>query len=477
MEVINLSKNTIYIEDIELYIPYKDDLSTQTLSPDQLKKSKILRTFILNGTLDIAEFDDDQQVERSIVYMKKKVGFKPKRNEIEKHDRSDGPDDNYTVDGIEIKMRGLFLDASGYGKVNRNMAVHLAKLGYKLKIEPHRSQEQLDETELLKIADLQKTKLSKNHILIDSVIPTLGDTGSGIYKILSSTIESYSIPKQFLDCCHDYNEVWLTSEFSCGVLKEYLPDKIINCVPTGADHHLYTEDGPKLNFKPNIKNFVFVSVFGWNYRKGYDVLLKAYLDEFSDKDDVSLLLITRYQGNTHRASRDKIKNDIDVIMQNFPNKDLPHIVRYSNIIKEKDMPKLYRAANAFVLFSRGEGGGLPPVEASLCGLPVIMTNVSGQQMYLRDNNSYTIEMDELVEAQHGEFKIHYWDGQKFPSLKSPSVHKAARKVMREVFENYSEAKKRNKKLQKLILNNFTWEHAASIASKRLIEINKKLKGV
>ena len=478
MKLVNVSKNTIYAEDIDLYIPYTEDHKPEDISPDTLKKSQCLRNFIFNGMLDIAEFNENEQIEKSIVYITKKTKKKLVKTNSPKKDPKF--DKNVLLDKssseIEVKIHGLFFDASGYGKVNRNLAVTLSKAGYKVKIDPVKSQNQLDETELLKLSPLQNTRLSKNHILIDSVIPTFSSMSSGTCKILYSTIESYTVPQQFLDCCTSshYNEIWLTSEFSCGVLQKYIKDIPIHWIPTGVDHELYTENGPKLNFKPNIKDFVFISVFGWNYRKGYDVLLKAYLDEFSDKDNVSLLLVTRYQGNTHRQSKEKIKADIDEIMQEFPNKDLPHIVRYNNIIKEKDMPKLYRAADAFVLLSRGEGGGLPPLEASLCGLPVIMTNVSGQQMYLRKDNAYLVEMDKLVEAQN-EFKIHYWDNQQFPSLKSKEVHEQAKKAMRDVFENYKEAKQRNKKLQKLILNNFTWTHTANAASKRLQEINEKLR--
>ena len=35
--------------------------------------------------------------------------------------------------------------------------------------------------------------------------------------------------------------------------------------------------GDKYDFGSNLNSFIFVSVFGWSYRKGYDVLLKSYL--------------------------------------------------------------------------------------------------------------------------------------------------------------------------------------------------------
>lgn len=45
-------------------------------------------------------------------------------------------------------------------------------------------------------------------------------------------------------------------------------------------------------------------------------------------------------------------------------------------VTDEDLPKLYRAATAFVYPSLFEGFGLPPVEAMACGTPVITSNVS-----------------------------------------------------------------------------------------------------
>ncbi|KKK47552.1 hypothetical protein LCGC14_3154040, partial [marine sediment metagenome] len=335
---------------------------------------------------------------------------------------------------IEVRIHGIFYDAGGYGKVNRNLALKLHEAGVKVRIDPKKSQNQLKASELKPIIELTNTKISKNHISIDSVIPSFAEYASGKYRILYTTIESYSIPKQFLECCQMYREIWVTSPWSASILKKHV-DKPIHVIPTGADPFLYTENGPRFDFKPNIKSFVFLSVFGWGYRKGYDVLLKAYFEEFDASDDVSLLIFSRYQSGTSRFHRDKIRDDINDIMRGFPNKEMPHVVRYNQVIPEQQMPQLYRAADCFVLPSRGEGGNLCSPEASLCGLPVIMTNVSGQQMYLRDDNAFLIEMDRLIKTPTGRFGIHYWDGQMFPALTSPEVTDQLKKAMRDVVKH------------------------------------------
>lgn len=472
MKIVNKSNNTIYIEDIDIYVPYKDR-EPQYIDPEILKKSRALRSFILQGMLDIIEYDKNERIESSLVYLRQKMASRPLPPE--KPDQPEPVQLESAGDGIEVRIHGIFYDAGGYGKVNRQLAMGLDSMGFKVKVDPKRSRNQLNEDELRPIMKLQNTQISKNHILIDSIIPSFAEVSTGKYRILYSTVESYTVPQQFVAACEMYNEIWVTSSWAASILRKYV-DKPIYCVVTGADHTLYTEIGPHFDFSPSIKDFVFISVFGWNYRKGYDVLLKAYFDEFSANDPVSLLIVSRYQGGQDKYSRMKIKEDINAIIRDFPNKDLPHVIRYSKITPEYDMPKLYRSANCFVLPTRGESGNLCAPEASLCGLPVIMTNCSGQQGYLRPDNAYLLEVDDIVAIEKGKFKIHYWDGQEFPTLTSKKVHKQLRQLMRQVVNNYDEAKSRNRELQQLILSEFTWNNTANQAAHRLHEIWKQMKG-
>jgi len=476
MKILNDSNNTIHLEDVDEFLSYSGQ--PEIISPDRLKRSRSLRNCILNGTVKVLEYDKSENIERSLMFLLNKMASQ-KSEEIPQQQDEILPDPPYleTVPSdIEVKIHGLFYDASGYAKVNRNLALKLAESGVKVRISPKRGQNQLDEESLRPLVSLEKTPISKKHILIDSIIPSFSEIGSGKYKILYTTIESYTIQDQFVAACQNYDEIWLTSEWSASILRKYLPDRKIYDVPTGVDTNSYVEEGDRFDFSPQIKDFVFLSVFAWNYRKGPDVLCRAYFDEFSAKDNVSLLIMSRYQSGKTRFHREKIRNEIDQYMAEFPNKDIPHVVRFSQTLGERDMPKLYRAADVFILTTRGEGGGLPPLEASMCGLPVIMTNCSGQQGYLRADNSYMIDIDRIAPVQPGQMHLHYWDNHEFPQLTSDSVHKQVKQIMRHVYENRDEAKDRNKRMQKFILENFTWNHTANAAIARLKEVNEKLKG-
>ena len=379
MKILNTSKNTIYIEELDLYLPFTNE--PQFLETDSLKRSRSLRNAIIQGILEVIEYNPNERIEASVVYLHKTHNPQKQEEPAKSEEIQEEPEEtilNSATNNIEVKFHGIFFDGGGYAKVNRNLVQKLSQAGIKIKVDPKHCQNELTEKELAPIKKLMQTSLSKNHISIDSVIPSFGEYSSSKYPILYTTVESYTIPKQFIECCQFYREIHVTSPFAKSILEQYVKDKPIYVIPAGSDPELYCEYGPKFDFKPNIKNFVFLSVFGWSYRKGYDVLLKAYFEEFSASEDVSLLIASRYQNGTSRFHKEKIKDDINKIVKEFPNKDLPHVVRYSQMISEYQMPQLYRSAHCFVLPSRGESSCLTSPEASLCGLPVIMTNVSGQ---------------------------------------------------------------------------------------------------
>ena len=63
----------------------------------------------------------------------------------------------------------------------------------------------------------------------------------------------------------------------------------------------------------------------------------------------------------------------------------------SKQLPQHALPRLYRAADAFVLPSRGEGWGRPHVEAMSMGLPVIATNWSGPTAFLDEEVGYPLD--------------------------------------------------------------------------------------
>jgi glycosyltransferase involved in cell wall biosynthesis len=196
----------------------------------------------------------------------------------------------------------------------------------------------------------------------------------------------------------------------------------------------------------NSGKFEFLTIFKWEYRKGWDVLLDAYWAAFQSTDHVVLRvrsyvpltsggdrnitrLIEKYalstlgvplselaavvwengvQGfTTSRADfsedvRDALSaSDLDAAApMKSDESDAPP--KETHLTRE-DMRDLLASASAFVLATRGEGWGLPVAEAMSMALPVIVTNHSGPAAFATEENAYLIptlpDLDKLSFAQ------------------------------------------------------------------------------
>ena len=204
--------------------------------------------------------------------------------------------------------------------------------------------------------------------------------------------------------------------------------------------------------------FRFVSIFKWEKRKGWDILLRAYFQEFSEADDVVLVIKTQpfHSGDDFEK---KLWEEISRAQDLAGKKRPARLKLLARDLQLKELPRLYKAADAFVLPSRGEGWGRPHVEADghqLCGtrrsracspvvlmpkrspceamsmgLPVIATNWSGSTEFLWENVSLPLQIDGLESVENG-LKGHQW-------AKPSEAH--LRELMRWVAEHRAEAKK------------------------------------
>jgi hypothetical protein len=109
-----------------------------------------------------------------------------------------------------------------------------------------------------------------------------------------------------------------------------------------------------------------------------------------------------------------------------------------------DLAALYKAADAFVLPSRGEGWGRPHVEAMSMALPVLATNWSGPVEFLDETVGYPIAIEGLEPADNGG--VLKWA--------RPSVS-ALRRLMRRVVEKPEEARALGLKARKRMVERYS----------------------
>ena len=436
MKFVNKTKNSVQLEDINVSIPYVNDIP-QFIDTQLIKKSSAFQRMVAMGGFEVIEASNER-IEKNLFRISKSFV----KQDSQKITRP------LVGSKIEARLRGHFYESSGYSKVNRNLAISLYRNGLNVEIEPISvSNNDMNEIEAKVFSFLRKPNSNKA-ILIDSVIPTQGSPLTDGYSILYTTSESSQVPKQFIDTANLYNEVWVTSNFVKNSFRSSGCNKKITVVHPIVNKSSYNENVIPYLFRPALRSFVFLSVLTWDYRKGSDALLRAYKHSFSKKDDVSLVLLISEKS---KSAQKQIRKEIFAIL----GEEGPHVAICTKHIPEYMLPSFYKACNVFVLPSRGEGFGLTYCESSLCGLPVISTNYGGQLDFLNIENSTLVDVDSFDFAKNTG--IHYWDNQPFPSLKSDKFIASLGDSMRFVMENYEKAKSKNKKLQSYILENLSGE--------------------
>jgi glycosyltransferase involved in cell wall biosynthesis len=170
-------------------------------------------------------------------------------------------------------------------------------------------------------------------------------------------------------------------------------------------------------------------------RKGIDVLIRAFQDEFRPGEPVRLLL-----KSTGPAPAYGLED--------------PRITRLSGYLSWDSLLRFLQQMDAFVLPSRGEGFGLCGLEAMSTGLPLIATNWSGPAEYLNPEYAYPLDYH-LVDTQGIESNYVTYHGQ----WAEPD-YEHLRFLMRWLYEHPDEAAEKGRRASERAHRFWTWDRVA-----------------
>ncbi|MCU0661458.1 MAG: glycosyltransferase [Myxococcota bacterium] len=286
-----------------------------------------------------------------------------------------------------------------------------------------------------------------------------------------TTFETDRIPDDWVEPLNTMDEIWVPSRFNAHAFAcAGVDSSKIHVIPHGVDVSRYRpESTTPLPYAPNAE-FRFLSVFEWTTRKGWDVLVRAYLEEFDQKEKTCLLIRSYLGGGVIGPNRIPIEEQLSSYISTlgYSSNEIPSIELIKEMIPTDDMPRLYKTGDVFVLPTRGEGWGMPLCESMLMEIPVIATRWGGNLEFMNDDNSYLIDVTRLDNVPDEQIRDNpSYAGHKWaePSL----AH--TKKLMRHVFENRKEAAEKGRRGRRHIIDNFTRTHAALAIAKRLESIS------
>lgn len=259
-------------------------------------------------------------------------------------------------------------------------------------------------------------------------------------KVIYTMFESSTIPSSWVKELRKADRVIVPSKFC----QDIFATRGINTtiVPLG-----YNSDVYRYIKRDKHDVFTFLHYNAFNVRKGFDLVFKAFTEEFKVDEPVKMIFKTVYERTT-----------IPILKGEYPNID---VIR--DTYNHKQMIELLGSADAFVFPSRGEGFGLTPLEALATGLPVLIPNASGMSEYFDSKYFYEIDIAGKCPALYSNYPPSDVGTMIEPDLES------LKKQMRYVFEHQDEAREKGKDGAMWVKNNWT---ARQSIKKLSIELKK-----
>ena len=244
-----------------------------------------------------------------------------------------------------------------------------------------------------------------------------------------------------------------------GVPKE----KVIDLSPNGLDKNIYN---PKVVPAIQFADTFFLFANGATQpRKGTDVLLKAYFEEFTGSDNIVLFFKDGNYG--HRKNTQKALADL-----RSKHKNPPSVIYEWNYWTPEKLAKYYRRAavnGAFVNPHRSEGFGMCILEALCCGAPVICTGWGGNMSFCTPENTELIKSKMVHSTFHNNDQEPYYGKDEKPKWAEPDkAH--LKKLLRKVYNNNGKGLKKRDMEARRLLKIYDWEAVAERFHKYFLKL-------
>jgi glycosyltransferase involved in cell wall biosynthesis len=356
---------------------------------------------------------------------------------------------------LPLLWRAPLLDPSGYADEARSFVLGLIEAGEGIALAP----EQWGEEEAgiapevrAQIEERTVPRETPSDLYVCHTLPPLVEPSpSARLNIARTMFETDRLPAGWEGCLNRMDRIWVPSEFNreTFVRSGVDPDKLA-VLPGCLDPAPFAEAVEPYPIRGR-ERFRFLSVFDWTLHKGWDVLLEAFAQEFGSDAEVGLVLKV---WSSHHYTFEAIAEQADQHLRKRLGKslqDYPNLQLWWENLPAAELPRLYRAAQCFVLPTRGEGWCRPLMEAMAAGLPTIATAWSGLTAFYSAEVGYPLKFQLRPVSEAGAREIPTYSGHCWAE---PDVSEL-RRLMRRVVSEPDEARARGAAAQAVIRERFS----------------------
>lgn len=248
------------------------------------------------------------------------------------------------------------------------------------------------------------------------------------------------------DMINQMDELWVPCQQNVDVFKSSGVTIPVEKVTLGINDHIYYDMSEKRDNTRKDRPFTFLMLGTLTSRKNVGAAITAFMSLFSGNKDVQLII--KSSSGTVAAIQ-------------FPDGvNIKIIDEFSTI---EQVQNYYASADAFIFPSRGEGFGLPPLEAMATGIPTIFADNTGMSEYANDEYNFPVKSDIKTRANRYPKKwgdVGNWYDIDLIDFQSKMLW---------VYENEKLAKDIGKKAAKWVAENWTYRNTAM----RIVELIKK----
>lgn len=217
--------------------------------------------------------------------------------------------------------------------------------------------------------------------------------------------------------------------------------------------------------------FTFYHYNGYEFRKGTEILLQAFTEEFGIDERVKLVIKARERGlgallvppiRAVTQEMRRLKKETGLSYEDQVRLEHPLITEVIGHVSDEEMVNLSGSADCFVFPAKGEGWGLPPFEAMAQGIVPIIPNVGSFAEWF--------DRDTMIVA---EISGYFNGGFRYPGALFMVDKDDLRKKMRWAFNNERLLRKMGKEGSARIHEKYNWSTIMSEFYKEISSIISK----
>lgn len=367
-----------------------------------------------------------------------------------------------------IKYFGPMFDHSGYGQASRGYILALNKLGIPLTLKPVTFEKEIPDwgEEGIILGDLVNKDIDYNVVILHTTPefwaqhrePDKLNIG---YCVWETSRLHHEWP-EFIN--NNIDAVMVGCKWSMEVFKESGIKIPIFVVPHGIDVGEYNGIKPYAISGIKENAYKFYSVFQFTERKHPTALIKSYWAAFCNNENVALILKT-YRSDFSDGERNVIRNTIKKLKDVIVFDNYPPIYLVLDMLNREEILGLHKAGDCFVSLDRLEGFGLGGFEAGAAGKSIIVTGGGGVLEYAKPEHSYLVNYSWT--PVFGMKWSPWYNGTQMWA--EPDCAHAI-ELMRHVYNNQGEARKKGEMLKQYIINNLSWGKVA----KKILDVIESL---